>query len=68
MSFSQPEFPVSFPVSERAANLAHVFAYVTTPILFVSFATFVARLYQRTRPNWNVGLDDYFIIIGAVSL
>jgi hypothetical protein len=59
--------PTDFPVSDRAAYLAQVHIGVTAPILALCVLTFSTRLYLRARPVWNIGIDDYFIIVGFVS-
>jgi hypothetical protein len=54
------------PISERAAYLAQVYIGVSSVLLFFCVVTFGTRIYQRIRPVWKVGLDDYFIVAGFV--
>lgn len=63
-------FPGGFPdilISDKAAHEAQVFVGVTGTLLALCIITFCTRLYQRVRPVWKVGLDDYFIVAGFVS-
>ncbi len=62
-----PPFP-GIPISERAAYLARVHIGVTSTLFFLCVVTFGTRIYQRIRPVWKVGLDDYFIVAGFVRL
>ncbi|KAK4040117.1 hypothetical protein C8A01DRAFT_46514 [Parachaetomium inaequale] len=59
------EFP-GIPISERAAYLAQVYIGVSSVLLFLCVVTFGTRIYQRIRPVWKVGLDDYFIVAGFI--
>ncbi|KAK1755544.1 hypothetical protein QBC47DRAFT_413299 [Echria macrotheca] len=52
------------PVSAEMAYLSRVFIGVTSVLLFFCIITFVTRMYQRIRPVWKVGWDDYFIVLG----
>ncbi|KAK0749664.1 hypothetical protein B0T18DRAFT_324043 [Schizothecium vesticola] len=52
------------PVSERSAYLSRVFIGVTTVLVLLCTLTFATRMYQRVRPVWKVGWDDYFILVG----
>jgi hypothetical protein len=54
------------PISDRAAYLAQVYIGVSSVLLLLCVITFVTRIYQRVRPVWKAGLDDYFIVAGFV--
>ena len=58
---------LGFPISERAAYLARIHIGVTSTLFFFCLVTFATRIYQRIRPVWKVGMDDYFIVAGFVS-
>jgi hypothetical protein len=52
------------PISDRAAYLAQVYIGVSSVLLLFCVIAFVTRIYQRVRPVWKAGLDDYFIVAG----
>ncbi|KAL2169470.1 hypothetical protein VTG60DRAFT_6014 [Thermothelomyces hinnuleus] len=54
------------PISEHAAYLAQVYIGVSAVLLFLCLVAFVTRIYQRIRPVWKAGLDDYFIVAGFI--
>jgi len=54
------------PVSEHAAYLAQVYIGVSAVLLLLCVVAFTTRIYQRIRPVWKVGLDDYFIVAGFI--
>jgi hypothetical protein len=56
------------PISERAAYLSQVHIGVTSVLMLMCVIAFGTRIYQRIRPVWKVGLDDYFIVAGFVRL
>ena len=56
------------PISDRAAYLAQVYIGVSSVLLLLCVIAFVTRIYQRVRPVWKAGLDDYFIVAGFVRL
>ncbi|KAK4121972.1 hypothetical protein N657DRAFT_576661 [Parathielavia appendiculata] len=58
-------FP-GIPISERAAYLSQVYIGVTSALMFLCVIAFGTRIYQRIRPVWKVGLDDYFIAAGFI--
>ncbi|KAL2263210.1 hypothetical protein VTK26DRAFT_7784 [Humicola hyalothermophila] len=60
------EGPPDVLISDHAAHLARVFVGVTATLLALCVVTFGTRMYQRIRPVWKVGLDDYFIIAGFI--
>jgi hypothetical protein len=62
-----PPFLDGIPISERAASLAQLYIGVTSAMLLLCIIAFTTRIYQRVRPVWKVGLDDYFIVAGFVS-
>jgi len=62
--FALPEF---FPISARSAYLAQVHIGLTSTLLLLGTLAFCVRIYQRIRPVWKMGADDYFIIVGFVS-
>jgi hypothetical protein len=62
-----PEF-TGVPISERAAYLSRIHIGVTSALMFLCLITFSTRMWQRIRPVWKVGLDDYFIVAGFVRL
>jgi len=55
-----------FPVSPHAAELSRIFIGITTVLLALGLGAFATRMYNRIRPAWNFGLDDYCIVIGVV--
>ncbi|KAM7221277.1 hypothetical protein V8F06_003452 [Rhypophila decipiens] len=57
-------FPTVIVVSPKAAMLAQAYIGSTTSLIVLCVIAFATRMYQRTRPVWNVGLDDYFIVVG----
>ncbi|KAK4154082.1 hypothetical protein C8A00DRAFT_33107 [Chaetomidium leptoderma] len=57
---------LGMPVSERAAYLAQIHIGATSVLLLLCIITFTTRIYQRVRPVWKVGLDDYFIVAGFI--
>lgn len=63
-----PPIPPGILVSGQAAYLAQVFIGVTSTLMALCIITFGTRIYQRVVPVWKVGLDDYFIVAGFVSL
>ena len=60
------EIPQGIPISEHAAYLARVYIGVSAVLLFLCLVAFTTRIYQRIRPVWKAGLDDYFIVAGFV--
>ncbi|KAK1753226.1 hypothetical protein QBC47DRAFT_431639 [Echria macrotheca] len=58
-----PEF---IPVSDWAAYCARIFIGSTSTLLLLCIITFCTRMYQRVRPVWKVGLDDYCIAAGFI--
>jgi len=56
------------PILERAAYLSRIYISATSVLLLLCTLTFLTRMYQRVRPVWKVGWDDYFICMGYVSL
>ena len=56
------------PISDRAAYLAQVYIGVSSVLMLLCVIAFVTRIYQRVRPVWKAGLDDYFIVAGFVRL
>jgi hypothetical protein len=63
-----PMGPPVIPFSEHAAHLGRVFYGVTVPLAVLATTAFFLRVYQRTRPTWKVGWDDWFILVGFVCL
>lgn len=63
-----PESNPGVPISEHAAYLAQIYIAVTAVLLFLCLVAFVTRIYQRIRPVWKAGLDDYFIVAGFVRV
>ena len=61
-----PLVPPFIEVSVRAAGLAQLYIGSTSAILGLCLIAFCTRMYQRMRPAWNVGLDDYFIVQKAI--
>ncbi|KAK3902511.1 hypothetical protein C8A05DRAFT_44087 [Staphylotrichum tortipilum] len=59
-----PMMFTGMPISPRAAYLARIHIGATAVLLFLCLVTFSTRMYQRIRPVWKVGLDDYFICLG----
>lgn len=62
-----PPLP-GMPISARAAQLSQIYIGVTSILLTLCIVAFCVRIYQRVMPVWKVGLDDYFIVAGFVSL
>ncbi|KAL2193869.1 hypothetical protein P885DRAFT_63643 [Corynascus similis CBS 632.67] len=60
------EIPQGIPISEHAAYLARVYIGVSAVLLFLCLVAFTTRIYQRIRPVWKAGLDDYFIVAGFI--
>ena len=56
------------PISEHSANLARLHFGLTVPILALCIITLFCRFYVRIRPRWTLGLDDWCIGIGTVSV
>src|SRR6478736_4787090 len=56
-----------FPISERAAKLAVAHLGITSPLLAIALAMFVARISLRVKPVWRVSWEDYSMTIGVVS-
>jgi hypothetical protein len=61
-----PPPPLFYPVGPRDAKLGQVYVAATAILLALCLLTFGTRMYNRMRPAWNVGLDDYFITAGVV--
>ena len=61
-----PPPPLFFPVGPKEARLGQIYVAATAILLFLCLLTFGTRMYNRMRPAWNVGLDDYFITVGVV--
>ncbi|KAK3360681.1 hypothetical protein B0T25DRAFT_496651 [Lasiosphaeria hispida] len=59
-----PSLITEIPISERSAYLSRVFIGVTTVLILLCTLAFVTRMYQRIRPVWKVGWDDYCIVVG----
>ncbi|KAK0614592.1 hypothetical protein B0T14DRAFT_528770 [Immersiella caudata] len=59
-----PSLFTEVPISERQAHLSRVFVGVTSVLVVLCTLTFFVRMYQRIRPVWKVGWDDYFIVVG----
>ncbi|KAM7191731.1 hypothetical protein V8F20_009208 [Naviculisporaceae sp. PSN 640] len=59
-------FPTFIIITQKAATLAQVYLGLTSVFLVFCVIAFGTRMYQRTRPVWHVGLDDYFIIVGFI--
>ncbi len=59
-------FPLTIPITDRAAHLARVHLCVTIPLLALTLVPFSARLYVRIWPVWRVGWDDALIVAGFV--
>ena len=55
-----------FPITERSASLARVHIGVTTPLIAIALAMFVARIWLRVRP-WRISWEDYCMTIGVVG-
>jgi len=63
-----PPPPITeFPILERQAYLSRIYISATSVLLLLCTLTFLTRMYQRVRPVWKVGWDDYFICLGYVS-
>ncbi|KAK0611213.1 hypothetical protein B0T14DRAFT_440077 [Immersiella caudata] len=57
-------FAFGMPIDPRSAYLAQVYIGLTSTLLLLASITFFIRIYQRIRPVWKMGADDYFIIVG----
>jgi len=62
--FGAPPPLPGFPIDPRSAYLAQVYIGLTSTLLLLASITFFIRIYQRIRPVWKMGADDYFIIVG----
>lgn len=62
-----PPIPTEIVITPWAAYCARIYIVSTSILLVLVTFTFCTRLYQRMRPVWKVGLDDYFIVLGFVS-
>jgi hypothetical protein len=60
-------FAFGMPIDPRAAHLSQIYIGLTSALLLLASITFFIRIYQRIRPVWKMGADDYFIIVGYVS-
>lgn len=60
-----PPYP-PIPISEWAAYLSKVYLGLTSVLMLLAISVFITRMYQRVRPVWKVGLDDYFIVGGML--
>ncbi|EXM21605.1 hypothetical protein FoTM2_013920 [Fusarium oxysporum f. sp. vasinfectum] len=56
-----------FPISERAAKLAVAHLGITSPLLAIALAMFVARIWLRVKPVWRVSWEDYSMTIGVCA-
>ncbi|KAF4461529.1 integral membrane [Fusarium albosuccineum] len=54
-----------FPISERAATLAVTHIAATSPLLAISLAMFVTRIWLRATPAWRISSEDYVMAIGV---
>jgi len=61
-----PPPPQFFLVGPREAKLGQIYVAATAILLALCLLTFGTRMYNRMRPAWNVGLDDYFITAGVL--
>ncbi|KAK5662197.1 hypothetical protein OQA88_8102 [Cercophora sp. LCS_1] len=57
-------FPDYVEITPWAAYLARVFWGLNSALLFLCVVTYTLRMYQRIRPVWKVGADDWFITLG----
>ncbi|KAK0649538.1 hypothetical protein B0T16DRAFT_326875 [Cercophora newfieldiana] len=57
-------FQFGFPIDPRSAYLSQIYIGLTSSLLLLASITFFIRIYQRIRPVWKMGADDYFIIVG----
>ncbi|KAK0712797.1 hypothetical protein B0T26DRAFT_873120 [Lasiosphaeria miniovina] len=55
---------LGIPITDHAAYLSQVYIGLTSVLLALCILTFCTRIYQRVRPVWKVGLDDWFIMVG----
>jgi len=62
-----PSLFTELPISERSAYLSRIYIGITSVLVLLCTLTFLTRMYQRIRPVWKVGWDDYFIVVGYVS-
>lgn len=62
--FGAPPPLLGFPIDPRSAYLSRIHIGLTSTLLLFASITFFIRIYQRIRPVWKMGADDYFIIVG----
>lgn len=60
-------FAFGFPIDPRSAWLSQIMIGLTSTLLLLGSICFFIRIYQRIRPVWKMGADDYFIILGYVG-
>lgn len=59
-----------FIIGPREAKLSQIYIAATTILVALSLLTYGARIYSRLKPGMKtrLGLDDYFITAGVVSV
>ena len=55
------------PPTEKAQEIAAIFAGVAVTLNVISFLLFVGRIWTRTIPVLRLGWDDYVISVAYVS-
>ncbi|RGP74629.1 integral membrane [Fusarium sporotrichioides] len=55
------------PITDRSAALARIHIGVTSPLIAIALAMFVARIWLRARPTWRISWEDYSMTIGVAA-
>jgi len=56
------------PITDAAHHAARIYLGVTIPLYAIALSTIAARISFKLRSSVRLGLDDYLILIGFVSI